>query len=261
MFGVNHFAPRRVHYYCGSSWPQLPFFYRQELGLRRLCTPASPRGWSLQALQSSFTDAILLASVDQCPTPGKSWSDSTWLEIGFGRGDHLAAQLRMHPNVHFLAAEPRLDSIAHLLKSLGHNERCRLAVFPGPAHCLLALLAESSLDRIFILFPDAYPQRQHRSRRLLQKEFLTLLLSRLKSGGHMRVASDSVDYVAELQDLWAATPELRQTFGPCVGDDPALWPARPTCWPATLWERRAISQGLPCAYFELTKNGVETNTS
>ena len=135
-----------------------------------------------------------------------------WLEIGFGGGEHLAGQAARHPDVGFLAAEPFLDGVA---KALAHVEAGgieNVRMVRGDARLLVQQIADTSLSRVFILFPDPWPKARHRKRRIVQPEFVAELARILKPGGRLRFATDWADYAERaLEDVlrdgrfaWAA---------------------------------------------------------
>src|SRR5690606_33255951 len=50
------------------------------------------------------------------------------------------------------------------------------------------------LRRVYVNYPDPWPRRRHRDRRLLQPEFLRLLARRLEPGGDVLVTTDHPGY-------------------------------------------------------------------
>ncbi len=176
-----------------------------------------------------------------------------WLEIGFGGGEHLAAQLHENPEVHIIGVEPFINGVANLLKMMAEDDLLRLHLFPDDVRKLLDKIPDASLSRIFVLFPDPWPKKRHHSRRLLQHEFLDVLLPKLKPGGYFRVASDHRDYIDQIHHVFHERSELQKMFGPDSSDDANAWPLRPETWPATRYEQKAIKQGIQCAYYEFRK--------
>src|SRR4051794_36886399 len=79
---------------------------------------------------------------------------SMWLEIGFGAGEHLAAQAEAHPGVGFIGVEVFENGVARLVGEITRRGLGNIRVFPDDARMLLDALAAASLDRVFILFPD-----------------------------------------------------------------------------------------------------------
>src|SRR3712207_1153707 len=53
----------------------------------------------------------------------------TWLEIGFGGGEHLAAQARAHPDVNFVGCEPFVNGMAKLLAAVDQEKLRNIRVW------------------------------------------------------------------------------------------------------------------------------------
>lgn len=118
-----------------------------------------------------------------------------WLEIGFGGGEHLAAQAARAPGRLFLGAEPFLNGVASALRHIDEQGLENVRLQDGDARALLANLPDESVERIFVLFPDPWPKARHHKRRLIQAETLAEFARVLAPGGGFRFASDWADYV------------------------------------------------------------------
>jgi tRNA (guanine-N7-)-methyltransferase len=117
-----------------------------------------------------------------------------WLEIGFGGGEHLAGQAAKHADVGFLGVEPFLEGVAKLLSEIEREKLGNVLVRRGDARDLVDQLADRSIDRVFILFPDPWPKTRHRKRRLIQPAFVAELARIMKPGARLRFATDWADY-------------------------------------------------------------------
>ncbi len=62
-------------------------------------------------------------------------------------------------------------------------------------------LAPASVRAFHIYFPDPWPKKKQKKRRLLDGVFLELLASRLEPGGSLRIATDHPDYGSQLSPL------------------------------------------------------------
>ena len=78
----------------------------------------------------------------------------TWLEIGFGGGEHLAAQARAHPEALLIGAEPFLNGAASALRHIDEMGLGNVRLHVGDGRDVLARLPDASLARIYVLFPD-----------------------------------------------------------------------------------------------------------
>jgi len=119
----------------------------------------------------------------------------TWLEIGFGGGEHLAAQARRAPNILLLGAEPFVNGVGSCLRHLDEGKVENVRLLHGDGRALLAALPAASIARVFILFPDPWPKARHHKRRLIQAEVIDELARVMKPGARLRFATDWADYV------------------------------------------------------------------
>ena len=120
----------------------------------------------------------------------------TWLEIGFGGGEHMAAQAARRPDVLILGAEPFQNGVASALRHIDEQGLTNVRLRAGDARQLVSDLPDASIARVFILFPDPWPKARHHKRRLIQPETLADLARVLAPGGALRFATDWADYAA-----------------------------------------------------------------
>jgi tRNA (guanine-N7-)-methyltransferase len=119
----------------------------------------------------------------------------TWLEIGFGGGEHMAAQAGRHRDVLVLGAEPFTNGVASAVRHIDEQGLENVRLHDGDVRELMARLPDASLGRVFILFPDPWPKARHHKRRLVQADTVAELARLLRPGGALRFASDWADYV------------------------------------------------------------------
>jgi tRNA (guanine-N7-)-methyltransferase len=158
----------------------------------------------------------------------------TWIEIGFGGGEHLAAQAAAHPEIGFIGCEPFINGVSSLLVLLDEQESRNVRVFSEDARLLLRALPEGALGRAFLLFPDPWPKRRHEGRRFVNPEALDLLARALADDAEFRVATDHA--------------VLQAWMPPRISEHPAFLlvdqaTERPADWAPTRYEAKALRQG------------------
>jgi tRNA (guanine-N7-)-methyltransferase len=161
-----------------------------------------------------------------------------WLEIGFGGGEHLAAQAAAYPEVDLIGAESFVNGVAALLGHVEARGLGNVRVHFGDARDLLEVLPPASVARVFLLYPDPWPKARHHRRRFVNAENLAALARIMVPGAELRIASDIPDYVAH---ALAALSEAR-AFEPVVAGPPGWaepWPG----WPGTRYEAKALREG------------------
>ena len=135
-------------------------------------------------------------------------ANEVWLEIGFGGGEHLAAQAERGPQNLYLGAEPFLNGVASVLRHIDERGLTNVRLLDGDARTLMANLPDASLDRLIILFPDPWPKARHHKRRLVQDDFVADAARLLKAGGRLRFATDWADYADWALRRLQASPDL-----------------------------------------------------
>ncbi|HYG27521.1 MAG TPA: tRNA (guanosine(46)-N7)-methyltransferase TrmB [Caulobacteraceae bacterium] len=140
--------------------------------------------------------------------PAEPPAGETWLEIGFGGGEHLAEQASRHPDVRLIGAEPFLNGVASALRHVDERELTNVRLHQGDAREVLSALPDASLTRVFILFPDPWPKARHHKRRLVQPETVEEFARVLKPGGALRFATDWADYANRALEMFIASPQF-----------------------------------------------------
>jgi tRNA (guanine-N7-)-methyltransferase len=159
-----------------------------------------------------------------------------WVEVGFGGGEHLAAQAAANPDALLIGCEPYVNGVARLLSLIEDADNVRVVI--DDARLLLKALPEASLDRIFVLFPDPWPKARHHKRRIVNPETLADMARILKPGGELRLATDIMSYARPM-----LAGALANGHFDWQGERPADWRERPADWPATRYEEKARKAG------------------
>jgi tRNA (guanine-N7-)-methyltransferase len=165
-----------------------------------------------------------------------------WLEIGFGGGEHLAAQAAAHPEVGLIGCEPFIGGVARLLSLIEAQGLTNIRLFTDDARLLMQALPDGCLERVFVLFPDPWPKTRHHKRRIVNPQTAAEFARLLRPGGEMRLATDDMGYVRAMLLALRGRPELRWQARRA-----ADW-RRPADWPITRYESKALAAGHPCVY-------------
>lgn len=159
------------------------------------------------------------------------------LEIGFGNGDALLAAARAFPEINFFGAEVHRPGVGSLLLKLAQAGVENVRVVNADVNDVLARLDAGALDGIHLFFPDPWPKKRHRKRRLMQPAFAARLRDILKSGGYVHCATDWEDYAAQMREVLEATSDLTNAAGA------GRYAERPASRPLTRFEQRGRAAG------------------
>ena len=173
---------------------------------------------------------------------------AVWLEIGFGGGEHLALQAERHPDITFIGCEVFEPGIARLLAHIERRHLDNIRIFADDARRIITALRPSSIDRVFILFPDPWPKRRHAARRFVSRETLDALAVVMTDGAELRLATDDGNYL-----VWMLERVTEHPLFEWLVRGPLDWRNRPNDWPPTRYEERARAAGHVPTFLRLRR--------
>ena len=156
--------------------------------------PIKPRQ---AALMDTLLPAIAVPDPKAGPLDPKAMMPGAvevWLEIGFGGGEHMAAQAARRPDALVIGCEPFLNGVASALRHIEERGLKNVRIHADDARDVVDALPDASVDRVLILFPDPWHKARHNKRRLLQDETAQAFARILKPGGTLRFVTDWLDY-------------------------------------------------------------------
>jgi tRNA (guanine-N7-)-methyltransferase len=160
----------------------------------------------------------------------------TVLEIGFGMGHTTAEIAAARPDTNFLGIEVHAPGVGSLLKEIDTRGLANIRVIQHDAvEVLKHMIAPASLAGVHVYFPDPWHKKRHHKRRLIQPEFVKLLVERLVPGGYLHLATDWEDYAQQMLEVLSAEPALANTA--------AGFAPRPDWRPLTKFENRGLKLG------------------
>lgn len=162
----------------------------------------------------------------------------TILEIGFGMGATLLTMAEQAPEKNFIGIEVHKPGLGALLAGIAEKKIKNIRVFQDDATDVLKNnIPDSSLDAVWIFFPDPWPKKRHHKRRLVQTDFVNLIQQKLKIGGQLHMATDVQDYAEQMLRVTQAIAGLKNT-----APDHTYVP-RPAHRPLTKFEQRGQKLG------------------
>ena len=166
------------------------------------------------------------------------------LEIGFGAGEHLAAQAAARPGTGFIGCEPFLNGVVGALGHLRDRAIDNVRLHMGDALTVLERLPDASLDRVYLLHPDPWPKARHAKRRMVNHGPLDLIAAKLTPGGEFRLGTDDPTYCR-----WAMMVMNKRSDFVWSASHARDFLVRPDEWPETRYERKARRHGHEVWYF------------
>ncbi len=196
---------------------------------------AAPAEVEIELIPEDYFAPLDLARI--FPNPGPLEVD-----LGCGDGGFIAAQAERFPARNFLGIEKLGGRVMRASKKaarLGLRNVRLLRV--ESAYAAQYLLPPGSVDTVHLLFPDPWPKKKHRRRRIVTPDFLASLYRMLAPNGRFRIATDQENYFASIRELIADSGFMEM--------DP---PAGET-FPVTTFEKHFVREGAPIYRLELRK--------
>jgi tRNA (guanine-N7-)-methyltransferase len=166
------------------------------------------------------------------------------LEIGFGKGEHMAWQAAARPAHGFIGCEPFLDGVVGALMKIDEAGLTNIRIHMGDAIEVLERLPDAALERAWLLHPDPWPKARHAKRRFMNAGPIGLIARKMKPGGEFRFGTDHPVYVRWAMMVMGQSPDFEW-----LGERPRDFLVRPDDWPETRYEAKARAQGHEVWYF------------
>lgn len=165
------------------------------------------------------------------------------VEIGSGKARFLIEAARRAPEHDFLGIELSLSYYRVCRNRVARARAPNIRIVRADGRRFVeSALAPASVHVFHIYFPDPWPKKRQRKRRLLDGIFLEAAAAKLVPGGLIRIATDHADYGSGL--------------GPTLETVPALerlpWQALPHP-PPTHYELKYRAEGRPIWRFLLRR--------
>jgi tRNA (guanine-N7-)-methyltransferase len=203
--------------------------------------------------QGRLTSAQERAFQDLWPRYGIDWSPGSpidlaelygndrpvVLEIGFGNGDSLAEMAERDPGRNWLGIEVHGPGVGHLLLEIERRGLTNLRLVRHDAVEVLSQgIAPGALAGVQLFFPDPWPKRRHRKRRILTPELVDLLARAIRPDGIFHAATDWEPYAQQMLEILESRSGNFENLGGRGGFSP-----RPPTRPLTRFEVRGERLG------------------
>lgn len=170
------------------------------------------------------------------------------LEIGFGYGAFLLHLARTNPDCNVIGLEIANQCLSAAERAVERQRLTNVRIIQSMAETALHhLFTPASIRQVHINFPDPWFKNRHSHRRLMQRDTLDALVSRLQPDGTLYLATDIIEYAEMSAELFSQTPGLDNLL-------PAPWLNEMPGRVVTKYEGRAKRIGRACYYFAYRRN-------
>ena len=154
------------------------------------------------------------------------------MEIGYGMGEATWQIAKANPSTNYLGVEVHMPGVGKLMARLDEYELTNVRLIERDVfEVFYYMVRDESLDGVHLFFPDPWPKKRHFKRRIINERFLSDVVSKLKPGGYLHIATDWVPYAEWTTEVFSLT----KLFTGGVVD-------RPDWRPLTRFEGQGISK-------------------
>ncbi len=160
------------------------------------------------------------------------------LEIGFGNGRSLAIMAKAQPDKDFIGIEVHRPGIGQLLSLTKKLQLTNIRVaYADAVEIIKNRIADSTLYRVQLYFPDPWHKKRHHKRRIIQDAFIKLLATKIEFGGYLHMATDCQHYAENMLHELSSSDDFIN-LGNVSG-----YITRPNTRPYTKFEKRGKRLG------------------
>jgi len=160
------------------------------------------------------------------------------LEIGFGHGHATWQIAQNNPHNNYLAIEVHSPGVGSLLMAIKQHALSNIRIIQHDAvEVLNHMIPSASVTGFHIYFPDPWHKKRHHKRRIIQADFINLLVDKLTANGYIHLATDWQDYAHWMLDVLNSNSLLVNN-----ANDNKFIP-RPEFRPLTRFEQRGLKLG------------------
>ncbi len=136
------------------------------------------------------------------------------VEIGFGMGGSLAEMASAASDLNFLGIEVHRPGVGALMALAKEQALDNLKVFCADANEVLKEhVADNSIHRLQLYFPDPWHKVRHNKRRLVQPAFVQSIRPKLEIGGVFHMATDWEPYAQHMMEVMESAEGFRNVSG------------------------------------------------
>ena len=133
------------------------------------------------------------------------------IDIGFGNGNLLYEIAKKNSDINFVGIEVYKHGVGKLLKKIIQTNIKNINVINDDANEILEKnIEDNSVKGISIFFPDPWPKKKHKKRRLVNSTFLELMISKVKEGGFIKIVTDIEDYANDMKSIFNYSNGIQQ---------------------------------------------------
>ena len=116
------------------------------------------------------------------------------IEIGHGMGENLLNLANKNKEKIFIGIDPFQNGLANIANEVLKKKIKNIYIFPHVLEKFFDKYNKIEFNEIYVLFPDPWPKKKHKKRRLINENLLTNILGKLRKKGKFFFRTDNLEY-------------------------------------------------------------------
>ena len=131
------------------------------------------------------------------------------LEIGIGMGENIIYLSKKNIKKNIIGVDPFKNGMINVSDYCINNNIKNIYLYPYVFQKFINKFKKLRFDIIYVLFPDPWPKKRHKKRRIVNEEFLKKIFEILKKKGKIFFSTDSLDYFMNVKTITKKFPEIK----------------------------------------------------
>ena len=131
------------------------------------------------------------------------------LEIGIGMGENLIHLSKKNIKKNIIGVDPFKNGMVNVSDYCINNNVKNIYLYPYVFQKFINKFKKLRFDMIYILFPDPWPKKRHKKRRIVNEEFLKKIFEILKKKGKIFFSTDNLDYFINVKTIIKNFPNIK----------------------------------------------------
>ena len=130
------------------------------------------------------------------------------LEIGIGMGENLIYLSKKNIRMNIIGVDPFKNGMVNVSDHCINNNTKNIYLYPYVFQRFFNRFKKLRFNAIYILFPDPWPKKRHKKRRIVNEEFLQKIFKILKKKGKFFFSTDNLDYFKSVKTILKKLPNI-----------------------------------------------------
>ena len=131
------------------------------------------------------------------------------LEIGIGMGENLIYLSKKNIKKNIVGVDPFRNGMINVSDYCINNNIKNIYLYPYVFQKFINKFKKLRFNIIYILFPDPWPKKKHKKRRIVNEEFLKTIFMILKKKGKVFFSTDNLDYFINVKTILKKFPDFK----------------------------------------------------